>query len=63
MLRKIIQRQLEEKPNSRIIVFAQYRDTGKRIVESLSGFARPVRFVGQVSFHEDKGLKQEEQEK
>lgn len=43
------------------IVFVQYRDTARKIVEELSRVAKPVRFVGQANKDEDKGLTQKQQ--
>ncbi len=47
----------------RIIVFANYRETCQRIKEHLAKVpgCRPVRFVGQGSREDDKGLTQKEQ--
>lgn len=47
----------------RIIVFTQYRDTAQKIVECLEGVkgATPVKFVGQASKDEDRGLSQKQQ--
>lgn len=44
-----VSRQLSQKPDSRIIVFANYRESVKEIVASLANVtgARPVEFVGQ----------------
>ncbi len=54
----VIQGELENRPDSRIIVFANFRDTVKEIVSVLSKIsgARPVEFVGQKE-----GLTQKEQ--
>ncbi len=43
------------------IVFVQYRDTARKIVDELSRVAKPVRFVGQANKDEDKGLTQKQQ--
>ncbi len=43
------------------IVFVQYRDTARKIVDALSTVAKPVRFVGQANKDEDKGLTQKQQ--
>ena len=50
--------QLREKPDSKIIVFANYRESVKEIVNSLGNVenARPVEFVGQRE-----GITQKEQ--
>ncbi len=54
----IVGEQLREEPGSRIIIFANYRESVKEIVEMLSGLegARPVVFVGQRE-----GISQREQ--
>ncbi len=53
-------RQLEENPDSKIIVFANYRNMVREIVRSLSGVrnSKPVEFMGQKE-----GLTQKEQKK
>lgn len=55
--------QLNRKRSSRIIVFTHYRDTSVLISNELAKFkeVRPVRFVGQASRGEDKGLSQKKQ--
>lgn len=54
----IVNQQLREKPDSKIIVFANYRESVKEIVNSLGNVenARPVEFVGQRE-----GITQKEQ--
>jgi ERCC4-related helicase len=61
-LKSVLQKQLNTKKSSLIIVFAQYRDTIASILTEISDIphAKPVRFVGQSS-RTDKGLKQQEQ--
>lgn len=59
-----VRSQLESSPHSRVLVFAQYRDTASRLVEYLSGRLEGVRverFVGQSSRARDLGLRQREQ--
>ncbi|MCJ7817090.1 MAG: DEAD/DEAH box helicase [Candidatus Aenigmarchaeota archaeon] len=55
---QIVDRQFREKPDSKIIIFANYRDSVKEIVTSLKNIegVRPVEFVGQKE-----GLTQKEQ--
>jgi ERCC4-type nuclease len=55
--------QLRTHPDSRIIVFTHYRDTSDLVAKALERVegARPVRFVGQASHGDDKGLSQKEQ--
>ncbi len=61
-LKEIIREQLEEKPNSKIIVFTNYRDTGKKIVEELESMGISARrFIGQASRGSDRGMSQKEQ--
>lgn len=60
---KIISRQLEEKPDSKIIVFTHYRDTSAYIVKKLENIknVKPARFIGQAVKNGDKGLTQKQQ--
>ena len=59
----IVRNQFMEKPDSKIIVFAHYRQTADRITQELARIpsVRPMRFVGQASRGEDIGLSQKEQ--
>ena len=61
--RKILSEQLERSPDSRTIVFTNYRDTAEIVVNALSEIPGivPIRFVGQGSRHKDKGLTQKQQ--
>ncbi len=63
LARKIVSEQLEGSPDSRAIVFTNYRDTAEIVVNALSGVPGvvPIRFVGQGSRHKDKGLTQKQQ--
>ncbi len=58
----LIEEKLRKKPNSKIIVFTNYRDTGRKIVEVLRerGISAE-RFIGQASRGKDKGMSQREQ--
>src|SRR5579871_4678320 len=62
---EIVKDQLLRAPHTRVILFAQYRETGRVLVEGLLGLGepaiRPARFVGQASHGEDAGLSQKEQ--
>ena len=60
---EIVSEQLRTKPESRIIVFTHYRDTAELVTSFLSRLegVRPVRFVGQASRGEHKGMRQREQ--
>ncbi len=62
-LKELVKKQLEEKPNSKIIVFTNYRDTGKKIVEELRSIGISAgRFIGQASRKNDRGgMSQREQ--
>src|SRR5947209_11344547 len=59
----IVRKQLMEKADSKIIVFAHYRQTADRITQELARIpsVKPMRFVGQASRGEDIGLSQKEQ--
>ncbi|MDR0439198.1 MAG: DEAD/DEAH box helicase [Methanocalculaceae archaeon] len=59
---KIVLDQLTLDPNSRIIVFATYRDSVSMLVNHLTEAGVPtIRFVGQASHEMEKGLSQKEQ--
>jgi ERCC4-related helicase len=66
-LKEIMETQFREKPNSRIIVFAQFRETVRKISEELNKISgiKAENFVGQaIKKHEGEkttGLKQAEQ--
>jgi ERCC4-related helicase len=66
-LLQILHEEIQCNPNARIIVFANYRDTAEMILSGLHGLKseregiKPVKFIGQASKAEDKGLKQTEQ--
>ena len=61
----IVSDELRRKPNARVIVFGQYRDTVDRLVGELESLhdpaVRPARFVGQTTHGDDVGLSQREQ--
>src|SRR5260370_39279435 len=60
-LRELISKDLQSNPDSKVIVFTQFRDSVETIVEDLSLIVavRPVRFVGQASRNTgDLGLSQ-----
>jgi Fanconi anemia group M protein len=58
-----VKKQFKQKKDSRIIVFTHYRDTSLLVSEELGkqDGIRPIRFVGQASRGEDKGLSQKQQ--
>ena len=64
---EILRAEIRGNPNLRIIVFTNYRDTAEMIISALHDLKaeeeglRPVKFIGQASKAEDKGLKQKEQ--
>ena len=60
---KIVKQQLDEKRNSKIIVFTHYRDTSDYVTNLLKDVkhARPARFIGQAIKDNDKGLTQKQQ--
>ncbi|NJE47785.1 DEAD/DEAH box helicase [Thermococcus sp. GR7] len=61
-LKELVKAQLEKKPNSKIIVFTNYRDTGKKIVEELRAMGVSAeRFIGQASRSNDRGMSQKQQ--
>ncbi len=60
-LREIIKMQLQRKPNSKIIVFTNYRETSKKLVKDLSEITTVMRFVGQASRKNDRGMTQKKQ--
>ncbi|HWH08658.1 MAG TPA: DEAD/DEAH box helicase, partial [Candidatus Thermoplasmatota archaeon] len=60
----LLRQQLKEKPDARIIVFTNYRDTAEALVAALQQVegVRPARFVGQASRSEtDRGMSQKAQ--
>jgi ERCC4-related helicase len=63
IVQEILKEQLAAKPDSRIIVFTNYRDTASALLKSLEqeGTIRAVRFVGQSSHQDDPGLTQKKQ--
>ncbi|MCG3218401.1 MAG: DEAD/DEAH box helicase [Candidatus Heimdallarchaeota archaeon] len=63
ILKEEVLKELETNPPSRILIFAQYRNTVKTISKKLAELegVRPHWFVGQATSKKDKGLKQKEQ--
>lgn len=63
MLQKLLRDQLKTNPNSRIIIFTQYRDTVRSILKALEGVegARAERFVGQSEREGEAGMSQIQQ--
>jgi len=60
---EILRSQLERAPDSRIIIFTQYRETCESLVETVKGVdgIRPARFIGQTNREDTAGMKQREQ--
>ncbi len=62
---QVVLDQLRRAPGSRIIVFTHFRDTATLVTNGLEGLkhpgVKPVRFVGQASHGDDKGLRQKQQ--
>jgi Fanconi anemia group M protein len=60
----VVREQFLRKPESKVIVFANYRETADRLTQALARIPglRPMRFVGQASRGEDIGLSQKEQQ-
>jgi len=62
MVIEIVQKQLEDHPESRVIVFATFRDTVQLMVERFKERGIDARrFVGQAKRDSEKGLSQKEQ--
>ncbi len=62
LIGKLVQAQLAEHPDSRIIVFATYRDTVQNLVNHLTSLGvEAERFVGQATKDAEKGLTQKKQ--
>jgi ERCC4-related helicase len=63
VVKKIVSEQLINNPESRVIVFTNYRDTSELVAEMLKEVPNinPVRFVGQASKYKDSGLTQKQQ--
>jgi Fanconi anemia group M protein len=61
--KRILQEQIQANPESRIMVFTNYRDTATALLQFLKGdpAIRAVRFVGQASREHDEGLSQKKQ--
>lgn len=62
-VKHIVLDQIKSSPDSRVIVFANYRDTAEMITTALAEIEliKPIRFVGQASKYKDKGLTQKQQ--
>jgi len=60
-LKEILREQFEKNPDSRIMVFTNYRDSAEMLVNELSAMFPVAKFVGQASRDNDKGMRQKEQ--
>jgi Fanconi anemia group M protein len=63
LLKQEVENQVKQHPNSKVLIFTQYRDTASHLVNQLrenSGLT-VERFVGQASKQNDPGLSQDEQ--
>jgi Fanconi anemia group M protein len=62
-IKEIVRQQMTFYPSSRIIVFTNFRDTAEFMSKELAAMegVKPVRFVGQASKLNDKGLTQKKQ--
>jgi len=60
---RIVSDQLHNNPDSRVIVFTNFRDSAEMVTEALKDAdgVSAVRFVGQASKYKDKGLTQKQQ--
>jgi Fanconi anemia group M protein len=63
LLKEIAAQEFVLRPDSRIIVFTQFRDTATKIMDVMKQVSstRPIRFVGQASKDGDAGLSQDVQ--
>lgn len=62
-LLSIVEREIQRRPESRIIIFTNFRDSAEMVRSALSEIegVKPLRFIGQASKGEDKGLTQKKQ--
>jgi len=62
-VRELTEKILKYRPESRIIIFTHYRDVSELVCTELGKLpgAKPVRFIGQATKGDDRGLKQKEQ--
>jgi len=60
---RIIQKQFDDRPDSRVIVFAHYRDSVDKLFDALGKLdcIRAMKFIGQADREGEKGLTQREQ--
>lgn len=62
-VKKLVVAQLNQKPDSRIIVFTHYRETAELVSNELASISiiKPAKFVGQATKGADKGMNQKKQ--
>ena len=62
-VKELVEKQISDAPQSRVIVFTNYRDTAELVANSLKEVPgiKPIRFVGQASKYKDTGLSQKQQ--
>jgi Fanconi anemia group M protein len=62
-VKELVENQILAAPQSRVIVFTNYRDTAELVANSLKEVPgiKPARFVGQASKYKDTGLTQKQQ--
>jgi Fanconi anemia group M protein len=62
-VKELVKKQILDAPQSRVIVFTNYRDTAELVTNSLKEVPgiKPVKFVGQASNYKDTGLTQKQQ--
>jgi Fanconi anemia group M protein len=62
-VKELVEKQILDAPQSRVIVFTNYRDTAELVANSLKDVPgiKPIRFVGQASKYKDTGLTQKQQ--
>ncbi len=63
IVKELVEKQVAAAPQSRVIVFTNYRDTAELVTSALKEVpgVKPVRFVGQASKYKDAGLTQKQQ--
>ena len=62
-LKEVVSKQLRENPDSRIIVFTNFRDTADTLLAELNSLegVKAAKFIGQANRGGDKGMRQREQ--
>ena len=63
VVKELVEKQIHDASQSRVIVFTNYRDTAELVTNSLKEVPgiKPVKFVGQASNYKDMGLTQKQQ--